>query len=513
MQPASSTLTLRPHLPIAHDSDFLKPRRQDTPSSDEFIFSTKRRPARLSMDFRPVEPEVLLSGNSNILFNGGLPGLVWSTIFAHIGQLFIVLSLAEISSMVPTGGQYRWASAFAPPRYQQVLSYFTGSLCSIGWQARLTAICHILAGVVLALVEINHDDFSPARWQRNLLTFGIVIVVSAFNALAASHLSVAEGLFAICHVYALVPIVVSLWVLAPKQSVADVFFNCTDNGGGWPSPVLGVLVGQIPAFFTVLGSEATVHISEEVEEPETVLPRCMLWSYLANLPGTLLLLLTYAFNVSDLEVTAEAIVPFASVLSMALQSAAATTGFLVVVMSLLFMIAVSTMVTTSRHLFAFGRDRAFYSAPWFGRVDARLQVPLNAIYSSVFFALVLILATIATTAPLNTMMGLTVATLMTTYIIVIGSLIRRRLRGDGIPRASWSLGRAGIWINAIAVLYSVWAFFWSFWPTMHSSNAADMNWTILLYCFVVAYALCFFISGQRRLRQRPMEMMPSWTPR
>lgn len=256
--------------------------------------------------------------------------------------------------MVPTGGQYRWASAFAPPRYQQVLSYFTGSLCSIGWQARLTAICHILAGVVLALVEINHDDFSPTRWQRNLLTFGIVVVVSAFNALAASHLSVAEGLFAICHVYALVPIVVSLWVLAPKQSVADVFYNCTDNGGGWPSPVLGVLVGQIPAFFTVLGSEATVHISEEVEEPETVLPRCMLWSYLANLPGTLLLLLTYAFNVSDLEATAEAIVPFASVLSMALQSAAATTGFLVVVMSLLFMIAVSTMVTTSRHLFAFG---------------------------------------------------------------------------------------------------------------------------------------------------------------
>ncbi|PPJ60677.1 hypothetical protein CBER1_03466 [Cercospora berteroae] len=434
MQSEASTLTLRPHLPIARDSDFPKPRTPDTPSSDEFIFSTKRRPARLSMDFRPVEPEVLLSGNSNILFNGGLPGLVWSTIFAHVGQLFIVLSLAEISSMVPTGGQYRWASAFAPPRYQQVLSYFTGSLCSIGWQARLTAICYILAGVVLALVQINHDDFSPTRWQRNLLTFGVLIVVSAFNALAASHLSVAEGLFAICHVYALVPIVVSLWVLAPKQSVADVFFNCTDNG--------------------VLGSEATVHISEEVEEPETVLPRCMLWSYLANLPGTLLLLLTYAFNVSDLEATAEAIVPFASVLSMALQSDAATTGFLVVVMSLLFMIAVSTMVTTSRHLFAFGRDRALYSAPWFGRVDARLQVPLNAIYSSVFFALVLILVTIATTAPLNTMMGLAVATLMTTYIIVIGCLIRRRLQGDGLPRASWSLGRAGIWINIIAAVYS-----------------------------------------------------------
>ncbi|KAF2208949.1 hypothetical protein CERZMDRAFT_100938 [Cercospora zeae-maydis SCOH1-5] len=56
MQSETSTLTLRPHLPIAHDSDLPKSPDPDTPTSDEFIFSTKRRHARLSMDFRPVEP-------------------------------------------------------------------------------------------------------------------------------------------------------------------------------------------------------------------------------------------------------------------------------------------------------------------------------------------------------------------------------------------------------------------------------------------------------------------------
>ena len=145
------------------------------------------------------------------LINGGLPGLVWSTIWAHIGQLFIVLSLAEMSSMVPlAGGPYQWVSAFSGRRHSQLLSYLTGSLCSIGWQARFTVICYILAGVVLALVEINQPGFNATIWQRNLLTIVVAAVVSAFNALAAAHLSVAEGVFAVCHVYALVPIVVSL---------------------------------------------------------------------------------------------------------------------------------------------------------------------------------------------------------------------------------------------------------------------------------------------------------------
>ena len=143
-------------------------------------------------------------------------------------------------------------------------------------------------------------------------------------------------------------------MLAPKQSAADVFLNFTHNGGEWPSMRLAVLVGQLPATFTVLGSEATAHIAEEIEEPDTVLPRCMLWSYLVNAPGTLLLLLTYAFNISNLDAAMHDIIPSVSLLRSALLSQQATTGLMTVVLLLVFMVAVSTMVSTSRHLFAFG---------------------------------------------------------------------------------------------------------------------------------------------------------------
>lgn len=61
------------------------------------------------------------------LLNGGLPSLLWSTIWTFICFTPILLSLAEMASMAPTaGGQYHWVSEFAPERYQRLLSYLTG---------------------------------------------------------------------------------------------------------------------------------------------------------------------------------------------------------------------------------------------------------------------------------------------------------------------------------------------------------------------------------------------------
>lgn len=48
--------------------------------------------------------EILLTANGPALQNGGLTGLFWSMIWTHVGQLFVVLSLAEMSSMVPAAG-------------------------------------------------------------------------------------------------------------------------------------------------------------------------------------------------------------------------------------------------------------------------------------------------------------------------------------------------------------------------------------------------------------------------
>lgn len=135
--------------------------------------------------------ELLLTTNSLSLRNGGLAGLFWGSVWAHIGQFFIVLSLAEMSSMVPiSGGQYRFVSAFAPPESERLLSYCSGWVCSIGWQARFTLHCYVITNLIQSLIQ---PDMAATRWQTHLLMILIALVMSAFNAFAAGHLTIAEG--------------------------------------------------------------------------------------------------------------------------------------------------------------------------------------------------------------------------------------------------------------------------------------------------------------------------------
>jgi len=71
--------------------------------------------------------EILMTSNTQALVAGGSAGLFWSLVWSYSGQTFIVLSLAEMSSMAPTaGGQYHWVSEFAPEQYQRILSYLSG---------------------------------------------------------------------------------------------------------------------------------------------------------------------------------------------------------------------------------------------------------------------------------------------------------------------------------------------------------------------------------------------------
>lgn len=81
----------------------------------------------------------------------------------------------------------------------------------------------------------------------------------------------------------------------------------------------------------------------------------MVWSFLFNAPMTLGLIVTFLFNlgsVSDALSDEHALI---SIFDRMLDgNRGATIGFTSVILVMLVMIAVSTMVATSRHLYAFG---------------------------------------------------------------------------------------------------------------------------------------------------------------
>jgi amino acid transporter len=190
--------------------------------------------------------EILLFTNFPALLDGGLAGLWWQMIWCYIGQTFIVLSLSEMSSMAPTaGGQYHWVSInnkpytakcidsskvseFAPPSLQKILSYYSGWLSMLAWQAFVPANSYICAALVQALIVLNDPTHVPQPWQTTLLMIAFVSGMAAFNVFFARQLAFIEGFFAVLHFVAWIAIVAVLWAMTPvKQDAKTVFTDFT----------------------------------------------------------------------------------------------------------------------------------------------------------------------------------------------------------------------------------------------------------------------------------------------
>ncbi|KAK5070157.1 hypothetical protein LTR64_001994 [Lithohypha guttulata] len=363
--------------------------------------------------------EILLTSNTPALLAGGSAGLFWSVCWAYCGQFFVVLSLAEMSSMAPTAGaQYHWISLLAPAEYQRLLSYLSGWLSTISWQSIVALDCYLVGTIIQGLITVNDETYVAAKWQATLLIITVAIFITPFNIFAAKHLPLAEGIFVTGHFFAFFPVVIILLVLAPKRSTKDVFLTFSDNGAGWPNVGLSTLVGQVSAIFSVLGSDSVAHMAEEVQDSSIVVPRAMTWSFIVNIPSTIGLLLTYLYcmpSVSD-AVSHSSGYPFLYVFQEATGSASGATGLAIVILLLLAMITISAAASTSRQTFAFARDHGLPFSTWLSTVHPRWHVPANAIVFTCIFTIVLSLINIGSTAAFNAMLSLSATALMTTYV-------------------------------------------------------------------------------------------------
>ena len=134
---------------------------------------------------------------------------------------------------------------------------------------------------------------------------------------------------------------------------------------------------------------------------------------------------------------------------------------------------------------------------WLAKVDERFRVPTNSVIFTVLFTLVMSLINIGSTTAFNAFLSVSVVALMATYTLSVACIFAKRLRGEHLPPARWrllgknadpsytggGLGRYGSFINAMALLYSLWAFFWGFWPLYNHPDAESVS------------ALIIFVSG------------------
>ncbi|KAI0485353.1 amino acid/polyamine transporter I [Xylariaceae sp. FL0804] len=448
----------------------------------------------------------MITASTFSLINGGRAGTIWIYVAVWISSFAVVGSMAEMASMAPTsGGQYHWVSEFAPPSMQRFLSYISGWLSALGWQAFIAVAAYQGGVLILNIATLKSPGYSPTPWQGTLITIAVCVFALLFNAFAAKRLPLFEAAILLFHIVGFFAIVIPLWVLAPKASSSEVWTDFK-NYGGWSSTGGAVLVGQLAAAGAFIGADSAAHMAEEVRNASVTVPRMMMGTVLLNGILGFATILTLVYSIQDVEtqaVDSTAVYPFVDIFAEAVGSDAGAIGMTVPMIVLSISMCVNAVAAASRQAWSFGRDDGLPFRSWFTKITyvRGSPLPVNAMIASLFIAMVLSLLNLGGTAAFNSILGLVTGAVGLTYALSIGCVLWRRLFGEPLPHARWSLGRFGVWINAYAFLYQILTVTISFFPLSAGVNAVSMNWAIAMFGGVaILCSINYVVTGKAHYR-------------
>jgi amino acid transporter len=447
------------------------------------------------------------SGASYGLINGGKGGMIYTYLGGLVGFSFVILSMAEMASMAPTsGGQYHWVSEFAPPSCQCILSYITGWVCVLGWHTGIAGCCYTVANMMVGVVAINYpDSYTYEPWHVTLLVIAVALVALLFNTLLAQKLPLIEGMILITHCFGFFGILIPLWVLSPRPAASDVFGSIEDRGG-WGNNGLACLVGLVGPIYALIGPDSAVHMSEEIRDASRVLPLGMIWTLILNGSTGLVMIVTLAFCVGDIDHVLESQTGFAfiQVFLNSTGSVRAATGMTVVIMVMQFCAAISNVATTSRQIYAFARDKGLPFSNFLSKVNPTFMVPLNALCVSLVIVSLLSLVNIGSSVAFNAIMSLGTAALLSSYIISITCVRIRRWRNQPLPPARWSMGRFTPFVDTVSILVLIVIWVFSFFPLTAHVNSTNMNWGVVIFGGVILLCLVHYQLRAKTVYKGPV---------
>ena len=138
------------------------------------------------------------------------------------------------------------------------------------------------------------------------------------------------------------------------------------------------------------------------------------------------------------------------------------------------------------------------------QIEPRTQLPLYSLGLSVTISYILALINIGSSIALNAIVSLVVAGLYTSYVVPITLILIKRVRGDPVRWGPWNMGRWGILVNIISIIYIILAVFFSFFPPTAVVTPATMNWSILVYGVVVLFSVGFWFGHGHKVYKGPI---------
>ncbi|MGR8006995.1 APC family permease [Streptomyces hypolithicus] len=452
----------------------------------------------------------ILTGTFQLFFFGvsfGGPAYWWSWPMVFVGQLMVALCFCELAARYPVAGSiYNWAKSMGGPH--------------VGWLGgwmMMTATMVTLSAVALAyqitLPQIDSwfqfvgDGSGKNDAAANAVLLGSVLIlfstlVNAFGVQLMARINSAGVFIELIGAVALIIFLAAHITRGPSNVLTETY----GLGSGESLGYFGAfLTASLASAYVMYGFDTAASLGEESHNPSKNAPRAILRALIASFLIGGLILLFALMSVPDLQAEELSTIGLQYVV---LETLGSTIGeiFLWCVVIAITVCVLAVQAAGIRLMFAMARDNNLPAGTHLARVSPRFQTPVVPAVLIGVVGVVILVVNVNQPQIFSVITSIAIVMIYVAYLLVTVPMLIKRLRGTWKPaEGSFSLGRLGLPINLVAVLWGTAMALNLAWPRAEVYNATGpqhwyLRWGAFVFIGIVAlggFAYYWFVQRHK----------------
>jgi len=442
------------------------------------------------------------------LAEGG-PAYWWSWPLVFAGQLMVALSFAELAAQYPVAGSvYNWAKKLSNSHVAWMA----------GWMMLLASIVSISATALAyqrTLPQISDffqfvgDGSGTYDAATNAVLLATVLIlfttlVNAFGVKLMARINSAGVAIELIAAVLLIVFLAAHFTRGPGV-VTETLGTGNDHSAGY----LGAfLVAAIASSYVMYGFDTAASLGEESVDPHRNAPKAILRALVTSFILGGLIILFALMAVGDINAPELSVDGLQFVLTDALGPTIGR-AFLFIVFIAITVCVLAVHTAAIRIAFAMARDNALPAGSRLAKVSPKTGTPIVPAVLIGVIAVALLAVNINSPQIFSAVTSLAIILIYLAYLLVTVPLLVKRFRGEwprkGTPAGRFSLGRWGLPVNVLAVLWGAGMMINLAWPRREIYNATEpyhwyLQWSSLLFVLVFAvggFAYYWFVQRHK----------------
>jgi urea carboxylase system permease len=447
-------------------------------------------------------------------FGFGGPAWFWTWPIVFVGQFCVALCFAELSARYPIAGAiYQWSRRVST----DPLGWMAGWLMQLGYIISVAAIAIALQAVLpevwdgFQLVGGDPSPTSPTGALNAIILGSICIAVCiAIASFGVTKMAMLTRIGVTCEIAGVVLVIVLLLFHAHRGPEVVFQTNGVEGDGPYVWPFLA---SMLMAAYVMYGFDSAAELSEETNDPRRTAPKAITRCMVLSAVGGGLLIIATLMAAPDINAPELSTQGIAYVVTAELGDVVGRIILAVVAISI-FSAALAISASATRVMFSMARDGQLPFSKTLAKVSPRTQTPIMPGIVVGLLSIGVLLINLGQTSVFATVTSVSVVIVYLAYLFVTIPLLWHRIRRNPVHTpepAYFTLGRWGLPVNIIAVVFGLFLLINVGWPRASVYDPAGQGW-VLQYSaplsVVVAVGLGFAAYRVMRRQRAAAEAGP-----